>query len=30
MTISDICLLKKDGGKSGLYEKDLSGRGSGR
>jgi len=27
--ISDICLLKKDGGKSGLYEKDSGGRGSG-
>ncbi len=29
MMISDICLLKKDGGKSGLYEKDSGGRGSG-
>lgn len=29
MTMSGICLLKKAGGKSGLYEKDLSGRRSG-
>jgi len=29
MVISDICLLKKDGGKSGLYEKVSDGRGSG-
>ncbi len=28
MTISNICLLKKDGGKSGLYEKDSGSRGS--
>ena len=27
MTISQICLLKKDGGKSGLYEKDSGSRG---
>lgn len=26
MTIREICLLKKDGGKSGLYEKDLRSR----
>lgn len=29
MTIHDICLLKKDGGKSGLYEKGTDSRGSG-
>lgn len=28
MILSDICLLKKDGGKSGLYEKDLGSRGT--
>lgn len=29
MTIHNICLLKKDGGKSGLYEKDETIPGSG-
>lgn len=28
MILSDICLLKKNGGKSGLYEKDSGSRGT--